>query len=85
MVWTTVASAILNLENEVSKNPKNAAAWTDLANLYYDTDKADKAIKAYTKSLELAPNNPDVLTDMGVMFNIKDEGLGEALPRQGLG
>ena len=27
-----------------------------------------KAINAYTKSLELAPGNPDVLTDLGVMY-----------------
>ncbi|PKN15755.1 MAG: hypothetical protein CVU68_13545, partial [Deltaproteobacteria bacterium HGW-Deltaproteobacteria-3] len=30
--------------------------------------QADKAINAYSKSLALAPNNADVLTDLGVMY-----------------
>jgi len=62
------ANTILNLENEVAKNPKNTAAWVELGNVYYDTDKADKAIRAYNKSLELSPNDPNVITDLGVMY-----------------
>ncbi len=59
---------LLQLELEVQKNPKNTEAWTNLGHLYFDSDQADKAITAYNKSLTLAPNNPDVLTDLGVMY-----------------
>lgn len=62
------AEAITNLEAEVTANPDNTAAWTQLGHLYYDSGKTEKAIKAYTKSLELQPNNADVWTDMGVMY-----------------
>ncbi|MFA7346231.1 MAG: tetratricopeptide repeat protein [Desulfurivibrionaceae bacterium] len=59
---------LLQLELEVQKNPENIEAWTNLGHLYFDSDQADKAITAYTKSLSLSPNNADVLTDLGVMY-----------------
>ncbi|HIJ91414.1 MAG: tetratricopeptide repeat protein [Desulfobulbaceae bacterium] len=62
------AQQLLQLELEVQKNPDNVAAWTNLGHLYFDSDQADKAITAYNKSLALAPNNADVLTDLGVMY-----------------
>ncbi len=60
--------AIANLEAEVTANPDNVEAWTRLGHLYYDTEQPNKAIKAYTHSLELKPNNADVWTDLGVMY-----------------
>ncbi len=62
------ASQILALEREVAANPDNVSAWTELGNVYYDTNKFQKSITAYNKSLELAPNNANVLTDLGVMY-----------------
>ena len=62
------AAAIASFEAEVTANPANADAWTQLGHLYYDSDKVVKAIKAYNRSLELAPNNADVWTDLGVMY-----------------
>ena len=59
---------LLQLELEVQKNPENTEAWANLGHLYFDSDQADKAISAYNKSLALAPNNADVLTDLGVMY-----------------
>lgn len=59
---------IMALELEVLKNPDNTGAWIQLGNYYFDGQKFDKAISAYTKSLELSPNNADVLTDLGVMY-----------------
>ena len=61
-------SEISALELEVAKNPANIKAWTQLGNLYFDTNKYDRAIVAYKKSLELNPQNADVWTDMGVMY-----------------
>ena len=62
------AKSILSLEKEVSLLPRNAEAWAQLGNLYFDTDQVKKAIGAYNKSLELDPKNPGVLTDLGVMY-----------------
>ncbi len=59
---------IAELEKVVANDPKNLQAWTMLANDYYDTDQPQKAINAYGKALELGPNNPNLLTDQGVMY-----------------
>ena len=46
-----------------------ANRWIVLGNRYFDTHQRDKAIEAYAKALELDPDNPDVLTDQGVMYS----------------
>ena len=63
-----MAERIQAVAQQVKLEPNNAAAWTELGNLYYDTKQPDKAIAAYEKSLSLHPGNPDVLTDLGVMY-----------------
>ena len=60
--------AILNLEAEVTANPKNFQAWTRLGNLYYDTEQPPKAIGAYLKAIELHEADANLLTDLGVMY-----------------
>jgi len=60
--------AISNMEIEVTANPNNVEAWTRLGHLYFDSDQPEKAIKAYSRSLDLQPGNADVLTDLGVMY-----------------
>ena len=59
---------IAEAEKIVARDPKNLQAWVSLGNDYFDTSQPQKAIEAYGKALELNPNNPDVLTDQGVMF-----------------
>ena len=49
-------------------DPVNAKAWIALGNRYFDLHQRQKAIEAYGKALQLDPNNPDVLTDQGVMY-----------------
>lgn len=63
-----VAEQIAALELEVAANPDSTAAWTQLGNGYFDTDQYQKAINAYSRSLELFPGNPNVLTDLGIMY-----------------
>lgn len=63
-----LAPRLAAAEAKTKTEPKNAEAWTDLGNLYFDADQPAKAVSAYEKSLELKPGNPDVLTDMGVMY-----------------
>ena len=52
----------------VAKDPKLAGIWIQLGNDYFDSRQHQKAIDAYGKALALNPNNPDVLTDQGVMY-----------------
>jgi len=61
-------SEIKALEELVAADPQNRGAWVSLGNLYFDTDQAVKAVDAYDKALQLDPNDPNVLTDQGVMF-----------------
>ncbi len=60
--------AIINLEAEVTANPDNFESWIRLGHLYYDSDQPEKAISAYTKSLELHSGDANLLTDLGVMY-----------------
>jgi cytochrome c-type biogenesis protein CcmH/NrfG len=63
-----VASKIQVLRDIVQKDPKNLAAWVELGNLYFDTQKPNEAIQAYSQYLAVKPDNPDVRTDMGIMY-----------------
>jgi len=56
------------LEGIVGKEPDNRNAWVQLGNNYFDSNQPMKAIEAYDKALELDGNDPDVLTDQGIMF-----------------
>ena len=63
-----VASQIQTLKEIVKKDPKNLPAWVELGNLYFDTDQPKEAIEAYSRYLAAKPDNPDVRTDMGIMY-----------------
>jgi cytochrome c-type biogenesis protein CcmH/NrfG len=65
---TDYVSRIAEAEKIVAKDPKNLNAWLSLGNDYFDTEQAQKAIHAYSQVLEIQPNNPNVLTDQGVMY-----------------
>jgi cytochrome c-type biogenesis protein CcmH/NrfG len=56
------------LEEIVAREPDNRNAWTELGHIYFDTDQPMRAIEAYAKALELNGNDPDILTDQGVMY-----------------
>jgi cytochrome c-type biogenesis protein CcmH/NrfG len=61
-------SQIQTLKEIVKKDPKNLPAWVELGNLYFDTDQPKEAIEAYSRYLAVKPDNPDVRTDMGIMY-----------------
>jgi cytochrome c-type biogenesis protein CcmH/NrfG len=63
-----VASKIKTLKEIVQKDPRNLPAWIELGNLYFDSDQPKEAIEAYSKYLAAKPDNPDVRTDMGIMY-----------------
>jgi len=63
-----MGSRILKLEQSLKENPENVDAWTQLGNLFFDSNRFSDAIEAYGKSLSLRPGDPNVLTDLGVMY-----------------
>jgi cytochrome c-type biogenesis protein CcmH/NrfG len=63
-----VASQIQTLKEIIKKDPKNLPAWVELGNLYFDTDQPKEAIEAYSHYLAVKPDNPDVRTDIGIMY-----------------
>jgi cytochrome c-type biogenesis protein CcmH/NrfG len=63
-----VASKIQTLKEVVNKDPENFSVWLELGNLYFDSDQPKEAIEAYSKYLAVRPDNPDVITDMGIMY-----------------
>lgn len=63
-----VQARITAAQQIVARDPKNVRAWIGLGNDYFDSRQSQKAIEAYGRALELAPNDPDVLTDQGVMY-----------------
>ena len=65
---TDYTQRIAQAEKVVAQDPRNLNAWISLGNDYFDTEQTQKAINAYGKALEIEPNNPNVLTDQGVMF-----------------
>lgn len=59
---------IIKLEALVKAEPKNHDAWVGLGNDYFDSHQPQKAVDAYAKALALKPDDPDILTDQGVMY-----------------
>ena len=56
------------LEGIVAKEPDNRNAWVTLGHSYFDSDQPMKAIEAYARALELFADDPDILTDQGIMY-----------------
>jgi tetratricopeptide (TPR) repeat protein len=64
---------IAQLEEIVRKDPGNYQAWVQIGNDYFDIGEAKKSVDAYQKALAIKGDDPNVLTDMGVMYRqLKD-------------
>lgn len=63
-----VEKKVNEIKNVLAADPTNRNAWVALGNTYFDDNQFIEAIDAYDKALELQPDDPDVLTDQGVMF-----------------
>ncbi len=61
-------NVIAALEDIVSQHPEEYEAWVSLGHNYFDSHQHDKAIKAYDRALSINNSNPDVWTDMGIMY-----------------
>jgi len=63
-----MAEQIDGLKAKVAADPRDAGSWARLGHMYFDSGQPGPAVQAYAKYLELSPGDPDVLTDMGVMY-----------------
>jgi cytochrome c-type biogenesis protein CcmH/NrfG len=68
-----LSAKIAELEQYLKNNPDNAEAWTNLGNLFYDSDQPQNAIDAYEKSLAIEPDRAGVMTDLGTMYRRNNE------------
>ncbi len=60
--------AIAELQRATLQDPKNRQAWVSLGNAYFDAHQPRQSVDAYAKALALKGDDPDVLTDQGVMY-----------------
>ncbi len=56
------------LKDRVVKDPKDLQAWARLANIYQDAGMFEPAVSFYQRALELAPQDPNLLTDTAICY-----------------
>jgi tetratricopeptide (TPR) repeat protein len=56
------------LKNVAEKETSNPTPRTQLANLYFDAERYDEAIKWYEQAIALSPGDPNLSTDLGVCY-----------------
>jgi tetratricopeptide (TPR) repeat protein len=56
------------LKSIAQREPQNAKARVDLANLYFDAERYDDAITWYGDALKINPTDVNVSTDLGVSY-----------------
>lgn len=69
---------VQGLQTIINNDPKNAGAYVQLGNTYFDAERYPDAIKYYEQGLKLDPKNIDASTDLGVSYyysNRADEAL----------
>jgi len=59
---------IAQLEGIVKNDPQNYNAWKTLGDNYFDTELFQKSVDSYRKALDINNADPNVWTDMGVMY-----------------
>jgi tetratricopeptide (TPR) repeat protein len=63
-----VQNRIMQLQDSVTKDPKNLGAWIELGNMLMDSSRFQEAIDAYRKALYMDRNNVNVRVDMGTCY-----------------
>jgi cytochrome c-type biogenesis protein CcmH/NrfG len=56
------------LKRRLQEDPRDAAALKRLANIYHDVAMWDQAVGYYERAVELTPDDPDLITDLGVCY-----------------
>ncbi len=63
-----VTQHIAHLKNRLEDNPNDLEALVGLGNLFYDAAKYPDAIEYYSRAVELSPDDPGVISDLGVSY-----------------
>jgi predicted Zn-dependent protease len=63
-----VMAAIQQLRDRLAKNPNDDAAVLQLANANFEIQRWDKAQELYLRYLQMKPNQPGPMTDLGVTY-----------------
>ncbi len=66
---TNMQNGTILLEWAVQTVPDFADAWNNLAFFYRDTGRPEKAREAYSKALELQPEDPQIMNDYAVIYH----------------
>ena len=61
-------SKVTAFKNVAERESSNPTPRVELANLYFDAERFDDAIKWYVEALKLVPNDVNVSTDLGVSY-----------------
>lgn len=70
------------LKEALEKDPANRNAWVQLGNKHFDANQQIEAVEAYDKALAIEGDDPNVLTDQGVMYR-KNGWFGKAIENFG--
>ena len=65
---SSIRQQVTALTTVANREPNNAKPRIDLANLYFDAERYDDAIKWYTEAVKLNPKDVNVSTDLGVCY-----------------
>lgn len=72
-----VFEMVAKLEKRLAEQPNDAAGWARLGRSYVVLQKSDKALAAYARAHELAPDNVEVLSDYAwLVFSAKPDSTG---------
>ena len=63
-----MVAEINELKRQLQQDPSNLAVLVRLGNLYFDVQMWDQAAGYYEKAVEVQPNDPDLLTDLGTTY-----------------
>jgi tetratricopeptide (TPR) repeat protein len=64
-----IETKVAALQQLISRDPQNPEYQVEIANIYYDSGRYDKAADFYLKALNLSPNNPNVETDLATCYH----------------
>ena len=69
------SAALENLVARLSSNPGDVEGWIMLARTYMAMERFTEASNTYAKLAELAPNNPQILSDYARALALKNQGM----------
>lgn len=79
---TDFDALVAKIEAHLAGNPRDAQGWLVLAPAYRGMGRYGDAAEAYARALAIAPATADLLTDLGEVLVLADEGLVNARARE---